>query len=68
MFGVPDKKYGETGKAVIEPNPGDERSADSVRQAVAERIASFKKPRPVEALSRADFGEVDGEPVRASYG
>ncbi len=71
VFGVPDKKYGETVKAVIELNPGDELSADLVQQAVADRIASFKKPRLVEwveTLPRTDSGEVDREQVRASYG
>jgi long-chain acyl-CoA synthetase len=71
VFGVPDKKYGETVKAVIELNPGDELSADSVQQAVADRIASFKKPRLiewVETLPRTDSGEVDREQVKANYG
>ncbi len=71
VIGVPDEKYGETVKAVIELNPGDELSDDSVRQAVADRIASFKKPRQVEfveALPRLDTGEVDREQVKASYG
>lgn len=71
VFGVPDEKYGETVKAVVELNAGEELSADSVQQSVADRIASFKKPRLVEfveALPRLDSGEVDREQVRASHG
>ncbi len=71
VIGVPDEKYGETVKAVIELNPGDALSEDSVQQAVADRIASFKKPRLidfVEALPRTDSGDVDREQVRASHG
>ena len=71
MIGVPDENYRETVKAVVELNPGDELSADSVQQAVANRIASVKKPRLVdlvEALLRTDSGEVDREQVRTSYG
>ena len=64
VFGVPDKKYGETIKAGIGLNPGDELGPDSVQQAVAERIASFIKPRLVEwveGLPRTDYGEVNRE-------
>jgi acyl-CoA synthetase (AMP-forming)/AMP-acid ligase II len=71
VFGVPDEKYGETVKAVIELNPGDELSANSVQQAVADRIASFKKPRQVEfvgTLLRLESGEVDRERVKANHG
>jgi acyl-CoA synthetase (AMP-forming)/AMP-acid ligase II len=71
VIGVPDKKYGETIKAVVQLNPEDELSADSVQQAVTDRIASFKKPRLidfVEALPRLESGEVDREQVKETYG
>jgi acyl-CoA synthetase (AMP-forming)/AMP-acid ligase II len=71
VIGVPDEKYGEAVKAVVELNPGDELGADAVQQAVANRIASFKKPRVVEfveALPRTDSGEVDREQVKANHG
>ena len=71
VIGVPDEKYGETIKAVIELSPGGELSAESVQQAVADRIASFKKPRQVEfvgKLPRLESGGVDRELVKANYG
>jgi long-chain acyl-CoA synthetase len=71
VIGVPDEKYGETVKAVVELNPGDELSAEAVQQTVSDRIASFKKPRQVEfveALPRLDSGEVDREQAKATYG
>jgi long-chain acyl-CoA synthetase len=71
VIGVPDEKYGETIKAVIQLNPEDELSADSVQQAVTDRIASFKKPRLIdfiEALPRLESGEVDREQVKETYG
>ncbi len=71
VIGVPDEKYGEAVKAVVELIPGDELSEDAVQQAVADRIASFKKPRSVEfveALPITDSGEVDREQVKANHG
>ncbi len=71
VIGVPDEKYGETVKAVIELQPEAELSAEAVQAAVAERIASFKKPRLVEfidAMPRTESGEVDREAVKANFG
>ena len=70
VIGVPDDRYGETVKAVVELEPGNSVSADAVTQAVADRIASFKKPRLVEfvaALPRTETGEVDRLQVNASF-
>ncbi|MFQ5943974.1 MAG: AMP-binding protein [Anaerolineales bacterium] len=71
VIGVPDKRYGETVKAVVEINPGTKLSAKAVQQAVADRIASFKKPRLVdfvEAMPRTESGEVDREQIKAAFG
>ena len=71
VIGVLDQKYGKSVKSVVELEPGKELGAEAAAQAVADRIASFKKPRLVdfvEALPRTDSGEVDREQVRASYG
>jgi len=54
----------------VELNPGDELSEDAVQLAVADRIASLKKPRVaefVDALPRTDTGEVDRSTVNASF-
>lgn len=71
VIGVPDEQWGEAVKAVIELEPGQELSAEQVVQAVAERIASFKKPRQVEfveALPRTEDGQVDRARVQAEHG
>lgn len=71
VIGVPDEQWGEAVKAVIELEPGQQLSAEQAIQAVAERIASYKKPRQVEfveALPRTEDGQVDRERVQAEHG
>jgi long-chain acyl-CoA synthetase len=70
VIGVPDEKWGEAVKAVIELKPGERLSSEEAIAAVAEQIASYKKPRHivfVEALPRDDAGEVDRERVQGDY-
>jgi acyl-CoA synthetase (AMP-forming)/AMP-acid ligase II len=71
VIGVPDAKWGEAVKAIIELSPGMTMSADNVSAAVAERIASYKKPRYVEfvdALPRTPDGIIDREAIKVAYG
>jgi acyl-CoA synthetase (AMP-forming)/AMP-acid ligase II len=71
VIGVSDKKWGEAVKAVVELAPGEKLSADEVTEAVASRIASFKKPRYVdfvESLPRKSSGEIDRLAVKEAHG
>jgi len=71
VLGVPDAKWGEAVKAVIELMPGTSFTADQVRDAVAERIASYKKPRYVDfvdRLPRTADGNIDREAVKSAHG
>jgi acyl-CoA synthetase (AMP-forming)/AMP-acid ligase II len=71
VIGVPDKKWGEAVKAVIELAPGVSLSADQVRSAVSERIASYKKPRFVDFIDKLPLtseGEIDRVAVKAEHG
>jgi long-chain acyl-CoA synthetase len=71
VIGIPDAKWGEAVKAVIELSPGKTMNADQVSAAVAERIASYKKPRFVEfveTLPRGADGEIDRQAVKATHG
>jgi len=71
VIGVPDPKWGEAVKAVIELAPGKTMTADQVSAAVAERIASFKKPRYVDfvdSLPRTSDGSIDRVAVKAAHG
>ena len=70
VIGVPDAKWGEAVKAVVELEPGGSLSADEIIEAVVSRIASYKKPRHVdfiEELPRGPDGEIDREAVKAAH-
>jgi acyl-CoA synthetase (AMP-forming)/AMP-acid ligase II len=70
VIGVPDPKWGEAVKAVVELAPEGSLTADEVIEAVSSRIASFKKPRHVdfvEELPRGPGGEIDREAVKAAH-
>lgn len=69
VIGIPDRTYGEAVKAVVELAAGRSLTAQQVQEAVAARIASFKKPRQVEfveALPRTPDGAIDRGAVKAA--
>jgi len=71
VIGVADERWGEAVKAVVELVSGATMTADQISSAVAEQIASYKKPRYVdfvEALQRTPDGEIDRAAVKAAHG
>jgi len=71
VIGVPDPTWGQSVKAVVEPVPGEQPTADELIAFCRERIASYKKPRfvdVVEALPRTPSGAVDREAVKRAHG
>ena len=71
VIGVPDKKWGEAVKAVIELHPGETLTAEEVSSFVAEQIASYKKPQSVDfvdELPRTESGEIDRAKIKETHG
>jgi acyl-CoA synthetase (AMP-forming)/AMP-acid ligase II len=71
VYGVPDPRWGEAVKAVVEVAPVGRYTAEQVSDFVGTRIARFKRPHVVaftEALPRAADGTVDREAVKAQWG
>jgi long-chain acyl-CoA synthetase len=71
VIGVPDPKWGEAVKAVVELVPGQTLTAEQVVAAVVSRIAAYKKPQRVDFVSklpRQANGEIDRAAVKAAHG
>ena len=70
VVGVPDEKWGEAIKAVIEIKPGCSVSADEIIALCKQRIGSVKAPKSVdfiEMLPRSPAGKVMRKEVRKRY-
>ena len=71
VYGVPDVKWGEAIKAVVEVRPADRYTAQQIGDFVVSKIARFKRPTRVvftEALPRTAEGGVDRDAVKARWG
>ena len=71
VYGIPDVKWGEAIKAVVEVKPPGRYTAEDVSQFVGNRIARFKRPHAVaftDALPRTADGAVDREAVKGHWG
>ncbi len=71
VHGVPDARWGEAIKAVVEVKEVGRYTAEQVSDFVAARIARFKKPHVVvftAALPRTAEGAVDREAVKTAGG
>ena len=71
VYGIPDARWGEAIKAVVEVRAAGRYTAAQVSDFVATKIARFKKPQAVaftDALPRTPDGAVDREAVRATWG
>jgi long-chain acyl-CoA synthetase len=70
VYGVPDTKWGEAVKAVVEVKAAGRYTAQQVSDFVGSKIARFKRPHAVaftEALPRTPDGAVDREAVKAKW-
>jgi acyl-CoA synthetase (AMP-forming)/AMP-acid ligase II len=71
VYGVPDVKWGEAIKAVVEVRPADRYTAQQIGDFVVSKIARFKRPSRVvftEVLPRTAEGGVDRDAVKARWG
>jgi acyl-CoA synthetase (AMP-forming)/AMP-acid ligase II len=71
VYGVPDVKWGEAVKAVVEVATPGRYTVQQVSDFVGSKIARFKRPQVVaftEALPRSADGAVDREAVKTKWG
>jgi acyl-CoA synthetase (AMP-forming)/AMP-acid ligase II len=70
VIGVPDDKWGEAVKAVVELNPNQSASAEELIALCKERLGSVMAPKTIdfiERLPRSAAGKVLKKDLRASY-
>jgi acyl-CoA synthetase (AMP-forming)/AMP-acid ligase II len=70
VIGVPDEKWGEAVKAVVELNPGQNVTADELIALCKEKLGSVMAPKTVDfipALPRSTVGKVLKKDLRESY-
>jgi acyl-CoA synthetase (AMP-forming)/AMP-acid ligase II len=70
VIGVPDEKWGEAVKAVIELKPGQSVSAEDIIALCKDRLGSVKAPKSVDfiaTLPRSPVGKVLKKDIRAAY-
>ena len=71
VYGIPDVKWGESIKAVVEVRPAGRYTGQQVIDFVGSKIARFKRPHTVaftDALPRTADGAVDREAVKTRWG
>jgi acyl-CoA synthetase (AMP-forming)/AMP-acid ligase II len=70
VIGVPDDKWGEAVKAVVELNAGQNVTAEDLIALCKEKLGSVKAPKSVdfiEQLPRSPVGKVLKKELRAGY-
>jgi acyl-CoA synthetase (AMP-forming)/AMP-acid ligase II len=70
VIGVPDEKWGEAVKAVVELKPGANASADELIALAKDKLGGVKAPKSVDftaSLPRSPVGKVLKKDLRATY-
>ena len=71
IIGIPDDRWGEVGRAVVVPRPGEQVTLDGLVQHCEGRLARYKFPKSlivVDSLPRNPTGKVVKAEVRALFG
>jgi acyl-CoA synthetase (AMP-forming)/AMP-acid ligase II len=71
VYGIPDARWGEAIKAVVEVKRAGQYSAQQVSDFVASKIARFKRPHVVvfaDVLARTADGGIDREAIKSKWG
>jgi hypothetical protein len=69
-LGMPDEKWGEAVKAVVELNPDQQVTAEEIIALCKERLGSVMAPKSVDfvpVLPRSTIGKVLKKDLRAQY-
>jgi len=67
VIGVADAKWGEVGRAFIEPMPNHALTPADILAFVKPRLASFKQPKQVyilDVLPRIGSGKIDKQALK----
>ena len=70
VIGVPDEKWGEAVKAIVELSPGQEVAAEELIALCREKLGAVKSPKTIDftpALPRSAAGKVLKKDLRAPY-
>jgi acyl-CoA synthetase (AMP-forming)/AMP-acid ligase II len=70
VIGVPDEKWGEAVKAVVELKPGAQATADELIALAKDKLGGVKAPKSVDftaTLPRSPVGKVLKKDLRATY-
>jgi fatty-acyl-CoA synthase len=71
VIGVPDDRWGETGRAIVVPRDGSDLTAERLLSALAGRIAKYKLPTSVvftDEIPRNGTGKILKARLRTMYG
>jgi acyl-CoA synthetase (AMP-forming)/AMP-acid ligase II len=70
VIGVPDEKWGEAVKAVVQLKPGQNCTGEELQALVKETLGSVKSPKSVdfvEQLPRSPVGKILKAEIRKQY-
>jgi len=71
VFGIPDKRWGETPCAVVVPKPGKRLDEAEIAQLCGEQLGSYKKPGKVvvraEPLPKTPVGKIKRRELREPF-